>query len=304
MNIYTGIMPKDLDELTLDELKKHNKEAPKKERQKVKKDKSRRKKPPKLPNKVVKIRNAEKDSGNWYESWKVPKNRKIGLFPHPWRMVVSAGTGCGKTLTAKNILLQAQATDKPFKEVYVCSCSMDNTEWLDCEVTGLMLDIPDFTIFDKKKKTLLIFDDRELLTLSRAEQARLSTLVRHTSTHRNLSIMLLFQSYFDVPPIFRKCSNVFILWKPRSSRELTLISNSVGLEPEDIHELFETVLTSPYDSLTVDMTVGTPFPIRKNVFEPILNKDGECKMPSLVYHRKSKGRSKDKKLREKGDEHD
>lgn len=290
--------------MSLKEIEKETIAQRRKARKKARDKKNKRKKPPRLPQEVVKIRNSEKDQGNWYESWKTPKNRKIGNFPHPYRMVLSAGTGCGKTLTAKNILLQAQATDRPFKEVYVCSCSMDNTEWNDCEVTGLIMDIPDFNMFDKSKKTLLIFDDRELLTLSRSEQSRLSTLVRHTSTHRNLSIMLLFQSYFDVPPIFRKCSNVFVLWKPRSSRALTLISNSVGMEPEDIHEIFETQLTSPYDSLCIDMTVGTPFPIRKNVFQPILNKDGECKMPSLVYHRKSKNRPKDKTLREQGDERD
>jgi len=179
---------------------------------------------------------------------------------------------------------------------------MDNTEWLDCEVSGLITDIPDFNMFNPKKKTLLIFDDRELLKLTRSEQNRISTLFRHTSTHRNLSIMLLFQSFYDTPPIARKCSNVFVIWKPRSSRELTLISNSCGVEPEVIHELFETQLTSPYDSLCVDFTVGSPWKLRKNVFLPILNKQGKCEMPSLIY--KKKGRSKDKKLREEGDEED
>lgn len=296
-------MPKDLDELTLDELKKVNKDAPKKAKAKAKKKKDRRKKPPKLPNKVVRIKNSEKDTG-WMESWDVPKNRKIGDYPHPYRMILSAGTGVGKTMTAKNILLQKQSGSRPFDEVYICTCSMDNHEWNDIEPTGIMTDIPLPSMFDPKKRTLLIFDDRELLKLTRDEQNKISTLFRHTSTHRSVSIMLLFQSWFDIAPIAKKCSNVFIFWKPRSSRELTLLSNSVGLEPEDIHELFETQLTSPYDSLCVDMTVGTKWPLRKNVFEPILNKDGECKMPSLIYHRKSKGRSKDKKLREEGDEHD
>ena len=238
------------------------------------------------------------------ETWDTPKNRKIGQFPHPYRMILSAGTGVGKTLTCKNILLQKQASDRPFQEVYVCSCSLDNTEWDDIEPTGVMVDIPDPSMFNPKKRTLLIFDDRELLKLTRDEQNRLSTLFRHTSTHKGVSIMLLFQSFFDVPPIARKCSNIFVLWKPRSSRELTLISNSVGLEPEDIHELFETQLTSPYDSLCVDYTVGSPYPLRKNIFAPILNENGECKLPSLIYHRKHKHRARDKKLREEGDEDD
>jgi len=279
-------------------------EKTKPRRRRGRKKPDRRRKPPCLPQKVVKIRNEDKHKGNWYESWDKPKNRKIGNFTHPYRMILSAGTGVGKTLTAQNILLQAQATDRPFKEVYICTCSLGTEEWNNIEPTGIMTVIPDFEMFDRTKKSLLIFDDRELLNLSRDEQNKLSTIFRFASTHRNLSVMLLFQCWFDIPPIARKCSNVFIFWKPRSSRELTLISNNVGLEPEVIHELFEENLTSPYDSLCVDLTVGSPWPMRKNIFAPILNENGECKLPSLIYHRKKKERARDKKLREEGDEDD
>ena len=39
--------------------------------------KRKKKKPriPKMPNKIVIIKNADKDSGNWMETWDKPKNR-------------------------------------------------------------------------------------------------------------------------------------------------------------------------------------------------------------------------------------
>ena len=102
----------------MSEVKDEGKQIPRRRRKK----KPVKKRPPKNPNKLVKIHNADKESGNWYEKWNVPKNRSLGNYIHPYRMILSAGTGVGKTLTAKNVILQAQSTHRPFKKVIVCTC--------------------------------------------------------------------------------------------------------------------------------------------------------------------------------------
>jgi len=107
---------------------------------------------PKMPkNKLIVIKNAEKDTG-WQESWKTPKSRSLANFPHPFRMIASGSVGRGKTNTIKNIFLSAQSGKKPFKKLYIVTCSLQCSEWDDCEPTQLTTTLPDPDIFTGKEK--------------------------------------------------------------------------------------------------------------------------------------------------------
>ncbi len=225
---------------------------------------------PKLPRKIQIIKNVEK--GNWMESWSKPRKRSPALIPHPFRLLALGSVGRGKTLTMKNIFLAHQASSRPFKEVYICTCSLESKEWNDLEPTGLMNELPGIGFFNAKKKTALIIDDFEMERLSSDARRRLSTIFRFISTHRNLSVMCGYQSFFDVNSLIRKCSNVFLLYKPTALNEITMIGNRVGIDPDDLHNMFNTICSGPYDSIMVDRSVGTPYPLRKNVFEIIETK--------------------------------
>jgi hypothetical protein len=237
--------------------------------EKIKKKIKRKKKCKDIGDKIIIIKNVEKDSG-WMEKWK--KGQSPGLIPHAFRILALGGVGRGKTNILKNLFLKHQATKNKFQKLFIITCDPDSQEWLDCEpdiITDEMIQLKEF---DPDYKTLCIVDDYEFTKMNKEQQRQLSTLVRFISSHRNVSILLSFQSFFDCPNIARKCANAFIVYKPNSRQESTNIENRCGLEKGTLTELFNTVCKSPYDSIMVDKTIGTPYPLRKNVYE-ILKKD-------------------------------
>ena len=54
------------------------------EEEKRKPRKVKKKRVPSLPNRVVIIKNADKDVGNWSETWKKPIRRSPGHIPHSY----------------------------------------------------------------------------------------------------------------------------------------------------------------------------------------------------------------------------
>jgi hypothetical protein len=234
-------------------------------------DIKKKKKPkiPKLPNKIVIIKNAEKDTGNWMESWSKPQNRNPGHIPHPFRLLALGGVGRGKSNCCKNIFLRHQSSGKKFQKLIIITCSEDSREWDDCEPNEVLIEIPDLEIFDGAEKTCVILDDFETMKLSKEQLRKLSTLMRFVSSHRNMSCMLSYQSFFDVPPICRKVANCFMIYKPNSHQERDCISNRVGINKDKMKHLFKHYVSGTYDHLFVDKTIGTPYPLRKNIYEVI-----------------------------------
>jgi len=235
----------------------------------VNKKMNKKKKPKSLPNELVIIKNAMKDKGDWVEKWEA--GRSLGNIPHPFRLLALGGVGRGKTNTMKNLFLKHQTTRRPFKKLYIITCSSDNKEWDDCEPDDIFTQIPPMELFteDTKNKTLIIIDDFEMKKMNAETERQLTTLFRYVSSHCNVSIMCGYQSFFDASNLCRKCSNIFLVYKPNSRREMTDIENRVGLSKGTLKDLFNSVATSPYDSITIDLTVGSPAKIRKNIYSAI-----------------------------------
>lgn len=225
-----------------------------------------------MPKKLILIKNEDKDTG-WAEKWSKPKGRSIGAFPHPFRAMFLGGVGRGKTNTMKNVFLEHQKMSKKFKRLYVLTCDISSKEWLDCEPDAVLDQIPNLDLFNPKEKTCLVIDDFEWANCSKDDMRNLSTIVRFVSSHRNVSVMLSYQSFFDAPKIARKCANVFVVYKPNSKQELVTIANRVGVNKEYMKHLFKKIVRSPYDSICIDHTVGSPAKIRKNIFEPLKDPD-------------------------------
>jgi hypothetical protein len=225
---------------------------------------------PKLPNKVVVIKN--EDKGSWVESWEQPRNRNIACIPHSFRLVASGSVGRGKTNILLNLFLAHQASSRPFKELYVCCCSLESKEWLKAEPTSIMTELPDPEMFNGKKKTLLVIDDFEFEKSNKQTMRTLSTLFRFTSTHKNLSIMCSYQVFFAIPSVARKCASHFIIYKPNSTLEMNTIANRIGMAADDLQYIFREICTGRFDNLMVDMTPDCKpdLKYRKNIYEPIV----------------------------------
>ena len=229
---------------------------------------------PKLPNKLVVIKNIEKDGG-WMEAWDRPQNRSPGHLIHPFKLLALGGTGRGKTNCLKNIFLKHQSSGRKFQKLYIITCSEESTEWNDMEPNDLFIDIPDLEIFDGSEKTCVIIDDFETLKLSKDQYRKLATLMRFICTHRNVSCMLSYQSFFDCISICRKVANCFMIYKTTGRQELETIANRVNIDPKKMRYLFKHYITGQYDHLFVDKTVGTPFSLRKNIYEIIQEEESE-----------------------------
>lgn len=237
----------------------------------------KKKRVPKLPNELVRLKNSEKDKGNWMESWKEPENRSPGCLPHSFRLVCLGGVGRGKTNAMKNIFLQHQSTARKFKKLFIVTCDADSTEWLDCEPDAVMDEMPDPKMFDTGEKTMLIIDDYEMQRLSTDATRKLATLFRFISTHKSVSIMASYQSFFCLHQICRKVANCFIIYKPTSKAELVCIANRIGVDADDLKQMFKQFCPEYYDFLLFDRTKDTPYPIRKNIYQVITyNSDSEA----------------------------
>jgi hypothetical protein len=234
-----------------------------------KKKPKKKKKIPKLPRHNIVIENADKDRGGWMETWNKPKGRSPANIPHSFRLLALGGCGRGKSNVMKQIFLATQCSARKFKKLYVVTGNLESKEWDDCEPTAIMDTMPDLELFDGSEKMCLIIDDFEFEKCGSEQMRKLTTIFRMISTHFNLSVMASYQSFFHTPSICRKVSNFFIIYKPISRQETDTIANRVGIDPEDLREMFKTVANGHFDHLDFDFTRDSPYKIRKNLYEKI-----------------------------------
>ena len=156
-----------------------------------------------LPRELLAVRNLDKKN---HEQW--VQGDDLLNFPHPFRGVLLGPPNCGKTTTVKNILMR-QAP--PFKRLYIIHCDGEYTQEYD-DVNGVLLKtIPYPEQWPGKDKTLVVVDDMELKTLKKEQRMALDRLFGYVSTHKNISVLLCSQDPFNVPPIVRRCSNLWVL---------------------------------------------------------------------------------------------
>ena len=216
-----------------------------------------------LPNKIIPIHNADK---NWHECW--DDKRNMLNIPHPFRAVLLGKPNSGKSTIVKNLLLRA---DPPFEELYVIHCDSKNTkEYIDCGSKVMMLqEIPKPEEWPGLVKTLVVLDDMEFKQMSKDQKRNLDRLVGYVSTHKNISVCVCSQDAFNVPPIVRRCANLFILWAMADLDSMSRMARKTGLKSHNLYTLFNNILNKPKDSLWVDMSDSTPYPLRKNGFQLI-----------------------------------
>lgn len=218
-----------------------------------------------LPNEIIKIENADK---KFHESWH--EGRNVCDIPHPFRMAVLGRVGLGKSTLCKNVFLRCQMGELPFDDLIIVHGSKDTKEYDELEPTMIVTEIPDpDDLTTNDKKTLIIIDDFEMTKLSKESLRNLSSLFRFVSSHHNISIMVCYQSFFDVPAIVRKCINVYIIYRPNNIDELACIARRVGLKKEEMFEIFDNLMTKDRDTLMIDMTEHSPCRLRKNLFTKI-----------------------------------
>lgn len=209
-------------------------------------------------NKIFIFKNRDKEG--WYESW--TNGRNLLNFPHPFRCIVSGNPGSGKTNMIFNIICKSKPK---FKKIYLCHFDQNTKEYTDLSTINLP-ELPDSrsSNFKPKIKSLLIIDDYDFAALSKPQMNNLRSLFKYASTHKGLSIIVATQDFFNLPPIIRRSSNIFFIWKGSSDLDsLFQIGRRLGYTKNDFKVLLDT-LRSRFDNLCIDLTVDSPAPVRLN----------------------------------------
>ena len=227
----------------------------------------RKKRNIRLPNKILALPNVDK---TFHEKWY--KGRNMLNVPHPFRAVCLGPPNCGKGTVVKNVLMRAKP---PFQEVYCIHCDPEYTkEWDDCDAQ-MMSQIPPPEEWKGEVKTLVIIDDLDLKGLSKVQTKNLSRLYGFVATHKNVSVILCSQDAFNVPPIVRRCSNLWIMWKINDLDAMSAVSRKSGMSSSNFNSIFNQLMMDQHDSLWIDCTNKSPYPLRKNGYTLITKKDGE-----------------------------
>ncbi len=230
---------------------------------KVIKKKRVKKKRKRLPKRLLIIPNADK---KFYERWR-PKRDPLDII-HPFRACMMGKPHVGKTMCIKNILLRC---DPPFNRIIVIHGLGESTrEYDDIQAEMICSEIPPMEFFQEVDcKTLVILDDINFKSLSKEDSHVLNRLYGTLSSHKQISVINATQDMFQLPPIVRRCSNFFVLWEPMESDGLSNMARKVGMKVDHLNNLFKTFCQKDkdHDSVWIDKTHNTPFPLRINGYD-------------------------------------
>ena len=216
-----------------------------------------------IPNRIIPIDNPDK---LFHERW--TNRRNLLNFPHPFRAVMLGPPNVGKTTICKNIILKAKPE---FEEIFVIHCDPTYTQEYDDLGEGctVLEEIPHQDEFEGEVKTLVILDDLEFKFMNKDQKRNLDRLFGYVSTHKNISCCLCSQDPFNVPPIVRRCANLWVLWRMTDLDALSTCARRTGMKALTFKKIFSKLITEPHDSLWIDLTDKSPVKLRKNGYKPI-----------------------------------
>lgn len=199
------------------------------------------------------------------------ENHKLSV---PFRMMIVGGSGSGKTTLVVEIIHRMADT---FGNIVVCTMNKNEPlyEYLQSKIKPEQLqvyegypNIPKLDDFDKEIQHLVIFDD---LVLERRQDKIEEYFIRARKIAKGVSCIYLTQSYFSVPKIIRIQCGYILLKKLNSLKDLGFIMRdfNLGMEKEDLFELYEQCTNNQRDFLLIDMNCDPKDRFRMNFLQCI-----------------------------------
>lgn len=186
---------------------------------------------------------------------------------HPFSLVVSGPSNCGKTYFVKNVIEKASSiiTHNIDNIVYIYSCWQPLYDQLlqireINFVNGLPESLCDDVLLPPEKNNLLIIDDLMNDASNNLEVQNVFTKYVH---HRNLSCIYLVQNLFIQGKASRTISlntNYLVLFKnPRDKYQITLIGRQMFPGNSKFFlEAFNDATSTTYGYLLIDYKAKTP----------------------------------------------
>lgn len=219
------------------------------------------------------------------------------LLPiHPFRMLISAGSGSGKT----NLLLNLIYDLLYFDALYICAKDIfepkyeklqsDYTQFNDVELEDLLGvckkkerekmsqlyqkfkketlfvsnqdDMIDVDSLDKSMKNLVVFDD----CITDKDQSKILEFF-FRARKKNASIIYISQSYYSTPIDIRKNCEYFVFFKLQNRDVMSIIRDIDGsIDPNEFKKIYYKAVQKKYDFLVLDLKSEQRY--RRN-FNPI-----------------------------------
>ena len=217
------------------------------------------------------------------------QNEKWPFIPnHPYRIIITGGSGSGKTNAFINLIneqidigkiyLRARDLSKP-KYEYLIKKRKDagikhvNNPNAFIEYSNTMNDvyhnINNYNLI-RKRKTIIVLDDRiaDIMTNKRFQAIIRELFIRCRKL--NISFAFVTQSYFSVPKDVRLNSAHYLIMKINNKRELQniAINHSADIDYQDFKKIYREWRKEPSNFLAIDTTLPARDPLRfiKNLF--------------------------------------
>lgn len=198
------------------------------------------------------------------------------FIKHPFRMLIVAQSGGGKTTVATDIIYRLQNT---FAKIVLCIKHADEPlynflrskikpDYIEVYEDGNVPPVRQYADFDGQM--LIIFDD--LVNEGRRTQDAIKEYYirgrKGCKNNQGISMMYLTQTYYGVPKTIRIQCNYIILKKLNSTKDLTMIMRdfSLGLEKDDLIELYKFCTDDFSNFMLVDIDVPPEQRFRKGYF--------------------------------------
>ena len=201
---------------------------------------------------------------------------------HPYRILITGGSGTGKTIALLNLIYNQPDIDKIY--LYAKDLYEDKYQYLinkrECvginhfndpkaviEYSNDMHDVYkniDNYNPDKKNKILIVFDDMIANIINNKKLNSIVTELFVRCRKLNISLVFISQSYFKVPKDVRNNSTHFFIMKIPNKRELMQITihHSSVINTKYLIEIYRKCTDKPYSFLIIGTTLPSNNPLR------------------------------------------
>ena len=213
----------------------------------------------------------------------IEHNSKWPYIPdHPYRILITGGSGSGKTNALLNLINNQLDIDK---NLSLCKRSQylinkrekvglnhfnDPKAFMEYsnDMQDVYKNIEDYNPI-KKRKVPIIFDDMIADMINNNKLNPIVTELFIRARKLNIPIVFITQSYFKVPKDVRLNSTHFFIMKIPNKRELRQIAlnHSSDIDFKDFMNIYKKCTKEPYTFLVNDTTLPSdnPLRLRKNL---------------------------------------